>query len=217
MPDRNDPTEQFFATIAKVSNKLFDKPGGPGQSWESVFRFVYDENAKGLGFDRIDKRAFEELIKTAVVGNPCASCTPIPNLMRMYISRFPEGELELIEWIYENRTNGYDPFGREPWGAKSFRERAEMSVRYAEVQQREADDRLRQQQEGKKKRLSLTATRTLANAIRRGDIKAVKVLIPRHPDIQKVSAEVGMGLVAWAEENNRDEVAEYLREAGISE
>ncbi len=214
MSDTNDTIQQLFVAIKKVSNELVDEPK---LTRDEVLHFVNEENAKELGFERIEKEAFEELIKTGVVGSPCASCTPIPYLMRMYISRFPEGELELIEWIYKNRTNPYDPFGRDDWGAKSFREREEMSVKYAERREHELAGIARKQKSENKERLSIAATRTLANAIRRGDIKAVKVLIPRNPDIQKVSDEVGMGLVAWAEENNQAEVAAYLKEVGISE
>ena len=57
-----------------------------------------------------------------------------------------------MEWIYENRTNGYDPFGCDAWGAKSFRERDEMSVRYGERQARRHADILKRQKDKKMRR-----------------------------------------------------------------
>lgn len=139
------------------------------------------------------------------------SVSPVIDLYADYVERFPEGEPALTGWVVDNRINPYEPFGtiahRE---ARSQTEFSLLSEKRAKVaQQKQADD-----QEARRVRESTKATQRLANAVRRGDLKAIKVLLEKGADPKKALGHP-RSLQQLAAENQRLAVLEFLRERGI--
>ncbi len=159
------------------------------------------------------------------------SASPVIFLYLTYIARFPNFEPELTAWVVDNRVNDYEPFGSSchegartyaeflegkcvpwgiPWGSEiprevfanfgaEFIEYDEYSRRGATVRQRLLDERAQK----------------LADAVRRGDLKAVIALLDKGVDPQTAADRDG-SLVKLADANGRGEVAAYLRSRGIA-
>ena len=114
-----------------------------------------------------------------------------------------------------NRTNPYEPFGTiNDEGATTYAEYVErrriralraMANQTAEIER----------QEGARKVRANRATSRIAAAVRRGDSLAVKALVEEGADLHQALPE-GESLLALAEQNGRDSVAEFLRSLGIA-
>ena len=144
------------------------------------------------------------------------SVSPVIGLYLNYIARFPEQEPALTGWVVDNRVNDYEPFGSVYHeGARTYAEFLERR----ECRQREHEARLLQRQQEaarlKQMRDAQKATPNLANAVRRGDLKAVMALLAKGADPAVAIADGG-SLVALAEANGRAEVAAFLRSKGIA-
>jgi hypothetical protein len=139
------------------------------------------------------------------------SVSPVVSLYAGYIERFSEGEPALTGWVVDNRVNPYEPFGTiSHRAARSQAEFFSLAEKRAKAAQRkQADDH-----EARRVRESMKATARLANAVRRGDLKAVKVLIEKGADPKKALAQSG-SLQQLAAENRRHTVLGFLRERGI--
>ncbi len=167
---------------------------------------------------KLSRNELEHLIKalvcfSTVVGVACSggSATPVAPLWNQYAERYPESEPALTRWVVENRVNRYEPFGTVSFAdATSLREHNELRRKRREKvalkeRQREEDSRMRRAED---------ATKKLANAVRRGDIKAVEFLLAKGADPKKACDEAG-SLQAIARENGRERMLRYLDEAGI--
>ena len=143
------------------------------------------------------------------------SGSPVITLYREYIVRFPEKEPALTEWIVDNRTNDYEPFGTVfDEGARTYsdfieRRRKRLEWEEARWRQRREEERTQKFLREKEK-----ATARLANAVRRGDLKAVEALLAKGADPAKAMPR-GNSLVHLALEHGRHEMAEYLRSRAI--
>jgi hypothetical protein len=147
------------------------------------------------------------------------SVSPAIDLYRGFARRFPDKADELADWIFKYTTNPYEPFGSQiTFGAKSlreYRERLDAHNRIADLnregdQIRQKEDSLRKQTYEKER-----ATKNIANAVRRGDLAAVKAFLDKGADCNQ-SLPNGESLVAFARVNGRNEVAEYLLSQGVS-
>ena len=142
--------------------------------------------------------------------------TPVAPLYAEFGTRYPESDPELLTWIKENRINPYDPFGGSCGeitynSYKEFCDAMESGRRYHREQEQ---IRLEQEQITKKKRLAADATGKLANAVRRGDVKAVEALVEKGAKIDVVISEVG-SLQKLAKEKNRVKMVNYLASLAI--
>jgi hypothetical protein len=140
------------------------------------------------------------------------SVSPVIDLYSVYRQRFPELEPLLTAWIVENRVNDYEPFGTTVHhSAKSFGAfQAARADRRQGVKHSEQAD-----QDRKRARLAREATGRLANAVRRGDVKAVKVLLDKGADTL-VAAGEGGSLQRLAADTGRAEVLALLQERGVN-
>ena len=121
----------------------------------------------------------------------------------------------LLDWILRNTTS----YWYYAHAARSVEEydslKAQIASRTAERiqrdQERQARDRARIALEG-----PLEATRKQYNAVRRGDLKAVRALLLKGADALSLTPE-GEPLVAFALRQNRHEIAATLHGSGQNE
>jgi len=146
------------------------------------------------------------------------SASPVIDLYKNFVSRFPKSEPELTRWIVANRRDDYVPFGTIVHGnAQTY---AEFSrFRHLRNKKRELSEA---RQEAKTKRLrairkfekTKLATQRLAAAVRRGDVCAVEALLGKGADWRKALPDGG-SLVDLAEKNGRTAMAGFLQARGI--
>lgn len=145
------------------------------------------------------------------------SVSPIIPLYYAFAERFPKDEPDLTRWIVSNRTNEYDPFGSTICNRESSLEdyRRARGARAEVAIANETRDLARQAEDKERKRIkdAENATSNLCNAVRRGDLAAVKALLQKGADVSR--AMPNGSLVALALEYGRTAVAEFLREHGI--
>lgn len=192
----------------------------PHEAWQTLIcgDEPWREVARGLSVTEL-----ELLIRGLILYN-CArpgssggSVSPVIALYHEYGGRRPAGERKLVEWIFAHRRSDYEPFGTMfDEGARTMDEfYARSFARHARGQQRRAAQNLRDE-EARALRISLEAseaTRRLANAVRRGDEKAVVALLAKGAD--PTAALGGDSLVQHALANGRERMAALLRERGI--
>lgn len=142
------------------------------------------------------------------------SVSPVVPLYRVYRERFPMHEPPLTAWIVENRINEYEPFGTVRHNDATSYELFLEQQAEALVEKRLQEDREELRQQEARAERGRVATGRLANAVRRGDLKAVKALIEQGADINQVLSAVG-SLQALAKANGRQAVLDYLREMRI--
>ena len=150
---------------------------------------------------------------TGEVPDGHGSASPVIHYYSEYIKRFPDSEPSLTAWIVDNRVNGYEPFGR--WGIKA-RSQAELIAISQEDLKRQSKQSAKEalDHEARGLRETQKATERLADAVRRGDLKAVKALIEKGAD-PRAALPQGGSLQRLAVENKRLAVLEYLQEKGI--
>jgi len=142
------------------------------------------------------------------------SRSPVLVLYHEFLRREPQDEPQVTSWIVANRRNGYEPFGTlGHGGARTQSEYLARTQRWvAERAERHASD-LARQEEGRAAKLA-AATRRLAPAVRRGDVKAVQALLDRGADWQR-ALPAGQSLLQLAHDHGREKVATFLVERGI--
>lgn len=126
--------------------------------------------------------------------------------LREFFRNTPEIYIEALDWVLKN-TNSYWYYSN---GAKSYSD-------YCLIQQNKEKYRaesLRIEDEIKraaKERRGIKATSNLYNAVRRGDLKAVRALIAKGAD-REVKAPDGTSLIELAKANNHNDIADVLSE-----
>lgn len=113
----------------------------------------------------------------------------------------------LLDWVLRN-TDSYWWYGHE---AKSLVEYREICRRKKEY--REESLRLEAEREyAAKARAAERATYNLYNAVRRGDIKAVKALMEKGADAAAAKSPEGISVLKLAKLNKRQDIVEALSE-----
>jgi hypothetical protein len=116
-------------------------------------------------------------------------------------------ERTLLDWILRN-TKSYWYYSHN---ARSIQELDLTSKRIAERKAARVEKEQTRQIEDKS-RIAADATRKLYNAVRRGDLKAVRALIERGADVTSCGPD-GSPLIAVAMSKGFDAIAEELRHA----
>lgn len=142
------------------------------------------------------------------------SASPVIPLYTEFVARYPHSEPELTTWIVRNRVNDYEPFGTiMNAGALSLQEHNRLRQKRWE----QAKINLQAQQDiadRSREKAAQEATDRLPNAVRRGDIKALKAMLEKRADPQAASEKVG-SLRALAKEFEREDMAQFLSSKGI--
>ena len=143
------------------------------------------------------------------------STTIIPRFVEAYANVWPEYDRELCSWLIDKTTNRYVPFGSLLY-SHEVSSWAEKKLLSDERQARKAHfaDHIGKSNEFRKSvKQGLTAskaTRDLPAAIRRGDLPAIKSLLEKGADTDRVRESIGP-LQALAQENERPLVVEFLK------
>lgn len=178
-----------------------------------------DEPWNDVG-ERMSQEDLAMIIKGLVLlglgrgGSLGGSVSPVIPLVRWYVRRFPENHERLTGWIVDNTKNHNEPWGRSAvHNARSLRDLNMIEglerERRAAIEARLAEEALLS-----KVRKAADATPKLANAVRRGDILAVRALLDRGADWTMALPDHG-SLVALAHEHKRTAIAELLESRGI--
>lgn len=171
-----------------------------------VHREKVIEFAKLLSVD--DRISFIKAI--AKLENRVGSIGSVTNLYRL-LQIGPDPNAELLDWILRN-TNSYWYYAR---GTKSVTQLDAENARQAEITAiRVASDMERQQQD--KGRIAEESTFKLYNAVRRGDVKAVRALLSKGADAS-VPAPDGSSLLSIAEAAGIQAICDELRSADNSQ
>ncbi len=144
------------------------------------------------------------------------SVSPVVQLLRTLSWRDRSAEERLTPWILANRVNPYEPFGThvDVTTARTLAEFADIKWKAAQLHAAALAERLAQEQAARDARRSDHATRQLWNAVRRGDLRAVKALLDLGAQPAAATRD-GQSLRSVAIAFGRHAVAEYLRERGI--
>ncbi|MBI4938605.1 MAG: hypothetical protein HY846_10430 [Nitrosomonadales bacterium] len=161
--------------------------------------------AKNLSGD--DRIAFVKSI--AMLEHGVGSLGSVTNLQRL-LPLISDSERNFLDWILRNTTS----YWYYAHGARSVEQLdIENAWRAALTAENIARDMQRQLKD--KERIAEAATRNLFNAIRRGDVKAVRALISKGADVM-VPAPDGLPLVASAAAKGFDAIVNELRNAGAN-
>jgi hypothetical protein len=126
-------------------------------------------------------------------------------------ARRPERAGDLADWVLARTDNHYLPFGSSNFGARSRDELARR--RREDAEWREAIQRAEIERATSKRRAA-KATHDLANAVRRGDLKAVDALLSKGAD-PRVCALDGASMLDLARHSGREAVIARI-EAALS-
>ncbi|GKS60523.1 hypothetical protein YTPLAS18_40500 [Nitrospira sp.] len=172
----------------------------------------WDALAEVLSVEELENLIRGLVLYSGASGWCRGSVSPVIALYWKFVRRAPRREPRLTGWIVRNRVNEYDPFGTiVHFGAMNLRD-FETAWEWKKAIARQNIAAERERQEADRKRAAVRATGRLANAVRRGDIKAVAALLRRGAD--PVAALPGQSLVGFAEAQGRTSVAELLRQRG---
>lgn len=166
-----------------------------GSDREEVLAFV-----KSLSLD--DQTAFVKsvaMLEHSVGG--CGSVTSLQHLLPVV----PDPDRKLLDWVLRN-TKSYWYYSH---GARSVEELDAIRALIAE-RRAEGIERDQKRQVHDKARIAAAATKDLPNAVRRGDLKAVRALIAKEAD-PATSAPDGSSLIAVAASLGFDSIASELR------
>jgi hypothetical protein len=142
------------------------------------------------------------------------SVTPVVPLYRELRVRGAPCLNELSSWILAHRVNEYEPFGT--WIPEFVRDHDGYMAWQAlclKQQQVRREAEIARVEEAEARRAS-AATAKLANAVRRGDVLAVKALLAQGARPADALPDGG-SLQAFAASHAQDRMAELLREMGV--
>jgi hypothetical protein len=168
------------------------------------------------GWTRIGRRLEEQRLRFLIMGLVLysqasgwtgGSVSPVIQLYKEFAERFPGSDLALNQWIVANRRNPYEPFGSLMIGGRTLREHQANWVEY----RRSREEELQRRELVRLGKVGAVATTKLPNAVRRGDILAVKALIAKGAD-PKVRDHAGRDLHSIAASEGRTAISEFLRE-----
>lgn len=145
--------------------------------------------------------------------NGAGSVSPVIPLFECYRTRFESEERALGTWIVANRVNPAEPFGSGKFPAA----RTLSEYQAARVSHGAEMDRLQgEAQEEARERRAQKATLGLADAVRRGDLRAVAALLAKGADPSEAAVIAGVSMTELATAEGRSEVLAFLVSQGIS-
>jgi len=117
-------------------------------------------------------------------------------------------ERKVLEWVLRNTTSygWYSP-------AKSLQEHDDM-IRYRAERAAESKNLEIERQARDRNRIAAKATSNLYNAVRRGDIKAVRALLVKGADASAQSPD-GTSLIVFARSRQRKDIADELNSGNL--
>jgi len=135
------------------------------------------------------------------------STTALQHVLRLFEDDHHEG-FEVVDWIYShtNRCNYYN--------LRDFIDEAAASRRRAEAQAENERKNFELAAPARARRAE-RATSNLFNAVRRGDVKAVRALLHKGA-LPSATTPDGQSLAEYAVDNGRADIAELLREPKVT-
>lgn len=157
-----------------------------------------------IGIDRVPD-LIRGMVRYAVANHDMldGSASPVIVLYYRVVKDLPEAEPDLTAWVVDHRLNPYEPFGAWCGCSRTY---ADWRARQSEA--REAEDAIIE-------RKVVRQSRNLADAVRRGDVLAVRGLLCQRADPKRALPDGG-SLVALALELGKTAVADELRRMGCS-
>lgn len=166
------------------------------------------EHAKYLS-EMLTERELKALIRALVkygceagLSKTGGSASPVVPLYWVYTRIYPEGEPTLTAWVREHSVNSYyepGPKYTTPEEYAAQREKARLME----------EERLRPIMRARYEREANKATLNLPNAIRRGDVKAVKAMIDKGGNIKQAMTQV-KSLRSLAKETTKTDMHAFL-------
>ncbi len=176
------------------------------------------EDWKSVGA-RLEQLQLEALVKGLVYysqasGFSGGSVSPVIPLYHAFIDRWPADEPRLTAWVVDNTSNPWEPFGTSVHG--KARSQAELWLYHAHRRVIASENIEAEEQRARlaKVKRAARATENLYNAVRRGDVKALKALIEKGADWREAAKSKG-SLLQLAMEKGRVHVVEYLKSVGF--
>ena len=181
----------------------------PGASVHAdVLRFSDSLRRGGLApieeLSALDRTAFVKAL--AVYENTVGGLGSVTALERV-LPLIQDEDHAILDWILST-TRSYWYYSN---GARCYAELQEIKAAHA-VRRAQNEKRDAERERFAKERKAEQASANLFNAIRRGDTKAVEALLRLGAAPQGVTPD-GIPLVRYAEENNRTDIAQLLRQA----
>jgi hypothetical protein len=142
------------------------------------------------------------------------SVSPVVSMFRLLVERDPPWLNELSAWIVRNGVNEYEPFGSSC--SRSFADYEQFKAWEAARALRSERNLAREAARDDEARLLRRPAnnRNLVNAVRRGDVLAVKALLADGADPREAMPEGG-SLQELARANGRELLLQYLESQGI--
>lgn len=167
-----------------------------GSGLHQVLKFCKD-------LPRDDRRAF--IMAVAKYEDSVGGIGSVTTLHRL-LPLAEDPKAELLDWILQN-TNSYWYYAN---GARSLEQlqafRKDIATRKNATMQRESE-----RYEEARVRRATAATESLYNAVRRGDVKAVRALLAKGADPSATAAPDGRSLLSLAQDNNHGDIVAELQ------
>lgn len=136
------------------------------------------------------------------------SVSPVIWLFNCYRPADQKAREELTDWILARTQNPWVPFTNH--GARSLAEYQEIKERIRTGKMAVQAAETIRQVDASTRRAS-KATRDIFNALRRGDVKAVKALMTKGADLHAVD-EIGRSVLDRAREHSNEEIIQLIDE-----
>lgn len=205
-------TDRILHTLLEIGREgRFSEIGGIAELSDhvSVLRLADVHRDKVISFATElampDRIAFAKSV--AIVENRVGGLGSVTMLERL-LSLILDPERKLLDWILRNTTS----YWYYAYGARSIEE-FDLACRRKAERAAESIRRDEDRQAQDRSRIAKAATRKLYNAVRRGDIKAVRALIEKGADVS-VPAPNGSSVLALATSRGFEAIATELRNAG---
>lgn len=202
----------LIAAADSESSSFASLLANPNETWKRLS--VGNEPWRELG-QQLEREHLHKIIRGLVAYSQAGgflggSVSPVIALYHALVRRFPADEPDVTRWVVNNRVNPWEPFGSmvcnsattQAGRARSIGALASARAKGAAIEEerQQAATLIRGQR----------ATQRLANAVRRGDVKAVEALLLKGAEPSRVKP-----LIPLAVENGRTAMAKWLEERGI--
>lgn len=145
------------------------------------------------------------------------SISPVSKLYKAYVELDPAGEKLLSDWIRHHRTNEYDPFGaliyRDAQSIADCRLIDAERARTRAIKANQHNIRMEIEQNAALERQLQKSSKSLSQAIKRNDIKAVEAII--HKGVAPCSVPGFSSYFEFALAQGSHEIAKLLSSHGL--